>query len=209
MLRYFLIWPGAPVMGSPENADVILVQAFGRNHFPDNELFKVRNLRDAISQSNPDLIKVLRRRVDIGIPNKELADVTRNLVEKYKIPAIVQWEIALGFTHEWLKKWEEYIIILWPPGKPGKYFSTYDVKKLSFEEMEERGLKNPIEISHKRQIVRSALITKKLLGKMPIIISEQPSSFDSRSVQLWTRNSFLWFLREFLGRIHHIIFKLV
>jgi hypothetical protein len=213
--RYFLLWPGAPVTGDPNDADSILVQAFGRNSVADTDLHRIRKNRDNCGFDYEMILKLRGGGCDPGLPNRQLAKICMHLVEKHRLTAIVQWEVAVAFDPAWYGKWRENIFCLWPPKKPGEYFTTKEVKEDSVRMMKKLGKKNPIELAHRRQIVRAALILKKILRRegfsntVPIIVTGQPDSFDANSVQIWTRNPARWLLRESLARIHHLVFRYI
>lgn len=204
---YLLVWPGSPEIGDPEKADCIFGQAFGRNSMPD-EVYAGK-LFEQYDRSDLAAIKeLIQRKFDPGLPNFELAQEIRDLGQ-YNLPCILQWEICVALfllDKEWYV--QQKIIGLWPASKG--YFHTRAVGEMSITAMCKHGWSNPIEIAHKRQIVRAVLILRKLQGKLPIVLQQKTTSFDSKSVQAWTKNPFLWILREALGRwVHHILYRWV
>lgn len=221
-LRYFCIWPGLLPIGDPNQAGVIIAQAFGRNTYIDERLFEVRRIFDeagsdfaAISKLRDVMFYPGEIRFDPGIPNKMLAKECQELVDKYNLSAIVQWEIATAFDLKWYAEHRDKIFCLWPSTDQNVYFSTHLVKKQAVEKMIQMGWTNPMEVAHKRQIARAYLIVKKLLKEHKvrssgvIVVDQKTDFFDPNSVQLWTKNKWLWLAREGLTRIHHLLKRLV
>ena len=217
-LRYFAIWPGLPAVGNPKKADVIIVQAFGRNSFIDERLFEIRRIFDKAGSDftaveNIRKIKFLDNRVgfDSGLPNKALAQECRTLMERYNIPAIVQWEIATAFEPEWYRKYHEKIICLWPSVNPKEYFSSQLVKEQAVRKMIQMAWLVPLELAHRRMTVCSFMMTKRLLKKHRalsrgiVVVEQRVDSFDPNSVHWWTRNKYFWIMREVPVRVHHVL----
>lgn len=204
-LRYCVPWKSAPASIDLREGDVIFVQAFGRNTFSESSVFAVGVMSGEISDDERTLEWLESHNFDPGIPNKKLAQRTRELMEKYEIPAIVQWEVAAAFEKRWYLQNKKRIICIWPPEERNAYFDTTKVKMRSLEYAKEYGWESPIEVAHAMQITRAALIIEKLSGKFPLIPNSLPDDFDKKSVQWWTRNIWVWLARESLGRIHHLI----
>jgi hypothetical protein len=202
------VWPGLPPQGNPEDADAILVQAFGRNHYPDVALRAIREIRDRVGTDARAVEVLQNHHFDPGIPNRSLARECQVIMDRFpQLRGIVQWEIATAFEGNWYHTNAYRVVCVWPP-KQG-YFSTLEVKRDSKQEMSRLGLSLPIELAHRRQIVRAFLIVRKLFGITPIVLEQQTHSFDSSSVQLWTRTWYWWLIREVLGRVHHVVKRLV
>lgn len=202
---YFLVWPGSPPLGDINEADCVFGQAYGRNTMPDES--KAGKFYKKCKRNDLRAIKKLvKYGFDPGIPNFDLAKEFKDLKEKYDLLGILQWEICVALfllDEEWYVRNQHKIIGLWPVKG---YFHTRAVKEMSVAIMKKYNKKNPIELCHKRQAVRAILIIWKLLGKLPIILKQRTVSFDKNSVQIWTKNKFLWIPREALGRwIHHIL----
>ncbi len=210
-LRYFLIWPGLQPIGNPAEADVIIIQAFGRNSIPDSELYSIGQLREL---SNNDWLTINKLgqgpiNFDPGEPNVSLALECQDLVDQYHLPVITQWEVAAAFGPRWHKRHRESIFCVWPPTEPQIRFSTREVISLTAEVMAKHGWEKPIILAHKRHIARVYLIAKKLLAMLPTVVAQKTKGFDSQSVQIWTRNWFFWFMYEILGRGYHLLKKWV
>jgi hypothetical protein len=122
----------------------------------------------------------------------------------------LQWEVAYAIfmmRPDWYKKHEDRVVVIWPP-KTG-YFSTYEVKKASVEEMKKRGLKYPVELAHPAMVVRALLILWSLGVNAVVYPVRSINVWDKDSVQPWTRNRVLWLIREIPGRVHHILYGYV
>ncbi len=209
---FFPFWAWCPEIGEPEDADCILVRAFGRNQIDDDELgTKILRIRSMSDGDNKRAFDRLRRGGFLsGAFNDEVALQLFLYVLDTSHVLILQWEVAFSMfnlSEEWYRDNEHRIVVLWPP-KSG-YFSTYEVKKASVEEMRKRGLSCPLEVAHPAMIVRAVMIIWRL-GANPIVSpSKQLWVWDGGSVQPWTRGFGLWLIREVLGRVHHIVFRLV
>lgn len=105
-IRYFFIWPGLRPIGNPAEADVIIIQAFGRNSILDSELYSIGQLRKL---GNNDWLTINKLRqgpinFDPGEPNTDLALECQDLVDKYHLPVITQWEVAAALGPNWYEK---------------------------------------------------------------------------------------------------------
>lgn len=206
-LRYLCIIPGLPPRGDLSTADVVLVQAFGRNQYPDSELDHITDLHVAYGKQDAVTIAKLREQgFDPGQPNRDLALACQQLVDTYGIAAIVQWEVTVAFDPAWYAAHRNRIVSLWPTAE---YFSTRLVQEHSLRVMQEHGWTKPIELAHSWQIVRAFLIVRKLFGHEPMVSSETIRCFDSKSVQWWTRSKVKWLAYECLARVHHVLYRWV
>jgi hypothetical protein len=206
-IRYFLIWPSLRPIGNPADGDVITIQAYGRNSIPDAELYLVGQLRQLIGNDWLTIKKLRQVPIycDPGEQNFSLALECQDLVDRYHLPIITQWEVAAAFGPHWYKKHKENVFCVWPPTEPQVRFSTYEVKEETKKIMKAHGWKKPIELAHKRQIVRNFLIVRKLINT-PIITAQKTDDFDPGSVQKWTRRPGFWFVGyEPWVRAHHIL----
>ncbi len=207
-IRYCCVWPGLPPRGNPADADCIVVQAFGRNSQTDAELRTIAELRQ---RSRTDLLAIEALHnfgFDAGTPNDELARECEAVMNRYpKMVAIVQWEVAAGFDWRWCRSNSRRIICIWP-GREG-YLSTTIVLKQTHGIMLSQHLKCPIQLAHRRHIVRAFMIARKILGTTPIVLWQGTRSFDRWSVQFWTRSWYRWVVRETLTRVHHLVTRKV
>lgn len=207
-LRYLAVWPGLPRGGDPCHADSIIVQAFGRNTYLDASLGIVTDLYEECEEIDALTIVRLRERgFNPGGPNRLLAQRCQEAVDRFSVPAIVQWEIAAAFDPLWYKRHEQDISCLWPPREA--YFPTTRVTEDALTVMREYGWDLPILLTHRRQIARAYLILRKQLGHNPVVFPDMPNAFDHRSIQFWTRSPLHWFPREALGRVHHLVYRYV
>lgn len=203
--NYMTCWRGLPEIGDPQKAHVVIVQAFGRNSYPDSEVHSIRELWEGCGRNDLTAVKKLRSlNFDPGKSNISLALECMEIMDKYGIPGIVQWEIAVAFPEEWYYRNADRIVCLWPPKGKGNYFSTWDVKILTYKIMNQRQWAIPIEVAHKRQITRAYLIVRKIMGKKVVVLPQKTTVFDPQSVQLWVRAWYLWLPREILTRLHHL-----
>ena len=204
-LLFYLAW--ATANRNPAEADVIIIQAFGRNSILDSELYSIGQLRKL---GNNDWLTINKLRqgpinFDPGEPNTDLALECQDLVDKYHLPVITQWEVAAALGPNWYEKHKKNIYCIWPPTRPQKRFSTREVISLTAEIMAKQGWKKPVVLAHKRHITRVYLIAKKLLAKSPAVVAQKTKCFDSQSIQKWTRNWLLWFVYEMIGKGYHLL----
>lgn len=209
--RYWLQLPGLPDIGDPSQADCIAVQAFGRNIFDDADLPGIRTYHDRNGGRDELTLEWLRSHdFKPGRPNLQLARETQALVERFGIPAIVQWEVAAAMRPSWYAAHQRQVICLWPSANPGEYYSTVDVKRDTVAIMRQRGWRLPIEVAHRWMIIRAYFVLRKQLGADPVAISRLSSSdFDHESTQPWTRSWYVWLPREIAARLHHVFKRLV
>ena len=194
-LRFFLIWPGLPAIGNPEDADVIIVQAFGRNTYNDKELDIVVKIIEKAESELEAIDELIRRKFDPGRPNFELAEQAKEIADTYNLPIITQWEIGVALRMlypSWLETHQ--VLCVWPGRE--KYLETWIVKEKTYKIMQQYGWQIPIELAHTRQISRSYLIVKLITNVNPIVIPSKAKSFDRKSKQWWIRSWYLWLLRE-------------
>ncbi|MFA6098263.1 MAG: hypothetical protein WCV50_01530 [Patescibacteria group bacterium] len=197
---------GLPATGDPRQADVVIVQAFGRNGFSDQELNMLGKLTEVEQISDVEMMDILRQwNFDPGQSNRELAEECRRIMDKYKLSAIVQWEIAVAFPTDWYAANNQRIICLWPSAESLQYFSTRKVLENTLAKMIKRRWSLPIELAHHGQILRAYLMVRKIFGNAPVILSPYPKSFDRKSVQPWTRSRWRWLCREIIVRWHHLL----
>jgi hypothetical protein len=216
MLRYFLPFlPGCPQIGHYYECDCAITQSYGRKGILDKDLGKEIELARLHSEydDRKTFDRLRRDGFSGGRSNAQLGQYIFKTFQMSSRTVILQWEVAyeiyIAEPH-----WYEFALsenrlaVLWPP-KSG-YFSTYQVKKASVDEMKKRGLRRPLEVAHSSMVVRAVLILWRL-GINPVVLPEGDSlnAWDADSVQPWTRNRFLWLLRETPGRVHHLLFRFV
>lgn len=199
-LKYFSNTPGLYPTGNLFEADVIVAAAFGRNTIPDKSLAAVNFIRKNHDSDFHAIKRLATDGFDPGKSNVDIADICFYLSEKLKLPVIVQWEIAAAFDLKWFELNQDNIHCVWP--YPKTYFSTVDFVKEALLTMKEFSWRNPILIAHDYHISRVFMLFRKQQVS-PIVTTFRINSFDKYSVQLWTRNFFLWQLREIIVRIHH------
>lgn len=205
LFRYMIPLFGARKSRDMYKGDVVFAQAFGRNTFSDGSVFAAGVMFSELEDDEKTLAWLKSRDFDPGIPNKKLAEITKELMIQHFIPAIVQWEIAAAFETEWYTHNKKRIVCIWPSQEGRNYLDTEKVINLSLQAAKKLGYSNPIEVAHTMQSMRAALIIRKLSGKFPLIPDNLPSIFDKKSIQWWTRNIWAWTFRETFTRIHHIL----
>ncbi len=205
-----------PRIGMTESMDCIFVQAFGRNHFTDDELGGIINSL-ILKCGNDDyaLLQALdRMNFNPGKANRALARYVMKIVEIFDdLPVIIsQWEVVYAIYEidlKWYLDHRQKIDAIWPPHEG--YFATWHVKLASREKMRARALSRPFEVAHPAMIARTIPILW-AIDVNPIV--EQISSgnavnhelwvWDEDSIQPWTCNFAAWKKRELLGRLGHV-----
>src|SRR5688572_5920443 len=206
-LRYFMVWPGHPGDREISQGDVLIALAFGRNSWSDEEVQLTCDYRDTYPSDSP-LERIRVRGFSPGQPNRELAQAAQQVVDRYEIPALVQWEIGAALDPSWLASPRRHIACLWPD-KVKSYFSTEDVLSQAYQLCQQHGLRRPIILAHQRQVVRVALMTRTIFGRTPLVVSTAVSSFDHNSTQLWTTAPIVWRRRELVARAYCLAQRLV
>lgn len=208
-LWYWLQLPGCPFGARADEADVILVQAFGRNHLADNDLANLRRYHDEHGGRDAVTLAWCRDHVEVGSANRSLAMELMDLVHHSHLPVIAQWEVIVPLPISWYERHQSRIICLWPSAVPGEYFSTVDVLAKALTTMTEHRWDSPLVLAHAGQVMRCAMLIRRELGRWPAIPPNLPNEFDRDSVQPWTRNRAAWMWHEFLARGHHVVRRLV
>lgn len=208
-LWYWIQVPGCPTGPKPESADVLIVQAFGRNHLVDNDLAKLRQFHDEHGADDAVTLAWCRAHVEPGNPNRSLAMELMDAVHHLHVPVIAQWEVIAACPADWYNHHQSAVICLWPSATPGEYFSTRDVLRLSLQLMEQRGWNRPVILAHAGQAMRVAMMVRKMAGDWPSVLPNLPDDYDRESVQPWTRGRFAWMIHEFLARVHHVLHRWV
>ncbi len=204
-LWYLLQEPGCPASFKEPAFDVVLVQAFGRNHLHDNDLANMRRFHDEHGGNDAHTLAWCRDHVEPGVPNRILAWHLMNIMHHHEVLAFAQWEVVAACPADWYAAHHHRVVCLWPPATPGQYFSTRDVLEKSFAEMRPRGRSRPLILAHAGQAMRVAMMIRKMTDRWPAVWVDLPDDFDRSSVQSWTRNRWAWMMHEFLARAHHIV----
>lgn len=208
-LRYGLIWPGMPTIGNPGEADVIVVEALGRNSILDRDLFEVRRIRDECDNDVVAIQRLRELRVDPGLANCELADEVMAIHRTYQIPIICQWEIALAFRPSWFADHWTNIVCIWPSIIPGVPLQLRDVLLEVRRHMDELGFGRMINVAHRRIAVRAFLLARKIMKQPPIILPQDTTTFDRHSVQGHTTGVVPWLPYESRARCHNLLHRWV
>ena len=161
------------------------------------------------------------RENDLGLSNKELAKITQELHEKFNLPVVLQWEVVSLVKIEPIKVlkivnkslgnqfndfFSKIITRLFTKGlvkRPEDYLDTYGF----FEQAAQVCLPKKskvIIVCHKAHSWKCKAVAEKV-GFKPLFPSEMTTAYDPESLQYYTRNSFLWWMREIPGRIYYIL----
>ena len=223
ILLYFIPIPGLPYLlrrylwptvdeSFIEQAGYVLVQAFGRGTYADKAL--QHELDELFDEDYGNLQECFRRlrNADFnpGSANVVLARCIQRMMKiNPRLVVISQWEVMFALCsldRSFFSANRHRLDCIWPEGS---YFATVHVKTASKVVIERRQLDphNGIELAHPDMAIRATLILWKLRLRPAIYISQIPFAPDS--VQLWTRNRWLWFPRETLGRLQHIVVRWV
>lgn len=190
--------------------DSMLVQAFGRNSYTDNQLPMVQRLyRTEAGRSDLRMWDILQaEQFDPGASNRTLAAAVKDRLESSgAIEPILQWEVAYALWEAapgLYARYQNYMHTLWPKGT---FYPTYEVKKDSVKIMDAFGLYNPLELAHPDMEIRSLGILSKLGVEADPLIVAVP--FDKKSTQRQTKKPMWWVPRETSTRLHHILRGLV
>ena len=128
--------------------------------------------------------------------NKFLANIASEILGKYNIPLITQWELS---ELMWIKP-----ISIGKHRISGKYLDSYEVAKQAEEVLQKNNWKNVAILAHPDHAWRCAAILKKM-GFNVVAINTSDCPYDSESNQKWTRNKWLFIPREILVRIIYLL----
>lgn len=208
-LRYGLIWPGMPTIGNPGEADVIVVEALGRNSILDRDLFEVRRIRDECDNDVVAIQRLRELRVDPGLANCELADEVMAIHRTYQIPIFCQWEIALAFRRSWYAEHWQDVVCIWPSIVPGVPLRIRDVLFEANRLMADAGYDRMINVAHRRMAVRVYALARTIMKQPPIILPQRTTTFDRHSVQGHTTGTVPWLSYESRARCRHLFHRWV
>ena len=158
--------------GKMEEAEVIIAQSFG--------------FRRDDSGLSP------------GLSNEGIARKVLDAALRCGLPMILQWEIADALL---TKPKELSLYIIREHRDKGEYLDTEEVLFQTKEIMDERGWKRAMVFAHPWHIWRVKKQAEK--AGIEVIIPPWLNSipFDPKSDQWWTRNKFVWRLREAPARV--------
>ncbi len=201
LYRFCLPIPGPVSYGSWHQARELLVFAWGRETICDDELPQV-SLRRSPRYDDANTIRVLREDgFDPGDPNRQLADVLSWALEhNTELLAYVQWEVAVAMENQKYRQYANRIRIIWPFVGWDEFNTLHVIDgamQLGF--MSKRC--PPAILAHQFMVVRAALMLRKYLGGMHVIVFPSRVTMCSKtSVHYQTRNQALWYARELPGR---------
>lgn len=153
-LAYFLpMVPMVPVMGDPQEADCLWVQAFSRKSIAEKRLADVlAPLFQEAAGSEPEVFRrLILRGFDPGDANRRLARLAREIAERYAkgafpLAIVGQWEVVFCLYEEyreWYDCHRDRIHAVFPP----HVGPTPRVKARCIEISQAHGLVAPIELA--------------------------------------------------------------
>jgi len=205
LFQYLETGNSLPDTGDPKQANCVISLAFGRNDIEDQDLYRLGFMADGLGDST--MVEIIRKKhFRPGLPNIILAERVQDLMLKYNIPSLLQWEIAVALDWSFYKKHKDQIFIIWPLKERKRGFNSKQVLEKAIEIMNERNFNIPILLAHELHIKRVVALWEAMVEEEPIIIDSFVDVFDEDSVQDWTKDKKNWLKKEFLVRIHHLIF---
>jgi len=160
-------------------------------------LFKWKQTKPQGNLSDADCIIALsfgRGQNTSGYSNSAIANIVRRLLEKRKLPILAQYEIADFFNNG----------AVYSFGDISRYWTSWDLLSLIQEKVAENNWSKPVLVIHPWQLWRVIHHCRRLNIKEVIIPPGLGHiHFDCHSVQLWTKNSLFWLIREIPGRIYY------
>lgn len=137
------------------------------------------------------------REKEPGLVNDKLAQFVLDRYAKNSMSLIMQHEIADAFPDAIEKP--DKIIYGELSTNSGKGLDSYGVLEQASEYMLKNGLERPILVAQAHHIGRAAIQAAMFFGSNIVVPEDLPKDFDPESLQLWTRNKYLWMLREMAG----------
>jgi len=136
-----------------------------------------------------------------GLSNEVMAKVVLKIRKRIGVPMILQIEVANAVLKRLPEKPKDLWIIKKHREK-GKYLDTREVVYQTWEIMEKHNWTEAVVVAHPAHVSRVTRLFKKM-GMETLIPKKDIESipFDPNSTQWWTRNIFLWGLREIPSRI--------
>lgn len=132
-----------------------------------------------------------------GLSNEAMArELVWKIFQNYPHPMILQWEVA-----DALPKKPDIFWVIRKHRKEGKYLDSYEVAFQAMEIMNKYGWKKLILVAHPWHMWRKIRIFKKMGIEVIIPPDLKLVPFDKKSEQWWTRNWFLWTVREIPTRL--------
>lgn len=165
------------------------------------ECFLVRRAKPQGRPSEAEVIGAFSlgcSKYGLGLSNEVMAEFVEELhrVHDKDLTTILQWEIANSIKDIFLS-----IKPISAPQIKRKYLDTLEVAAQMVKEMRSHSWKKVIVVAHSLHIWRMVKVLKKL-GVEPIIPARlETIPFDPGSEQWWTRNRFLWTIKEIPVRL--------
>jgi len=136
-----------------------------------------------------------------GLSNEAMAKIVLKIRERTGLSMILQIEVANALLKLLPEKPKDLWIIKEHREK-GKYLDTREVVYQTWGIMEKHNWTEAVVVAHPAHVSRVTRLFKKM-GMETLIPKKDIESipFDPNSTQWWTRNIFLWGLREIPSRI--------
>lgn len=133
-----------------------------------------------------------------GLSNRALAKIIDDLYQSYRLPLVLQWEIA-----DYLPNLPKAGVI-YKHRIEGKYLDTYEVLSQSMEICNRKGWRRVIIVAHPDHYWRVVSVAKKL-GFEVVSIDTSSVPYDMESMQFSTKNRCFWWPREIVARLVYFI----
>ncbi len=138
------------------------------------------------------------RKKDPGVSNQIMGDLAHTLHDLYHLPLVLQWEIADSIPSvqkEFIVR-EHHI--------KGMYLDTYESILQLRTFCKKKDWHKAIIIAHPDHYWRCMMVAKKL-GFDVIVIDTSSVTYDSLSIQFWTRSAMRFIPREIIARILYLL----
>jgi hypothetical protein len=139
------------------------------------------------------------RNNSIGISNKFLTNYVTEVYNNYPKPLIIQKDCV---DNDFLKTCKVDKIIS-KHQIVDKYLDSYEVSRQCCEYCKMKNFKTILIVAHPHHAWRVKKIIEKfnLIG---IIANTSKIPYDKKSIQIWTRNKFIFILREVVARLFYL-----
>ena len=132
-----------------------------------------------------------------GKSNKAMANIARKIHSHYKIPLVLQWEIADCLLN--LKK----AFVARKHRIKGKYLDTYESLYQQRVFCQTKGWTQAIMLAHPDHYWRCMMVAKKL-GFDVVAVDTSSVPYDEFSTQSWTRSALHFIPREIAVRLFYL-----
>ena len=151
-------------------------------------------------------VRVERKTVDVligqsfgGNSNAIMADIALRIRTDYRLPMILQREITDPLPRGIIN-----LFVISKHRQKGDYLDTFEVLSQTERIMTTNGWSKALVLCHPWHAWRIAMVLKKMGIKAVFPLEIRNIPFDPNSAQWWTRNKFLWILREIPARLIYL-----